>query len=66
MLILLLTTFNRGFMTERKGSHVIYVGDSIVDLILCTGRFPSSFVSETESANSYLQTPKRWMSGAKA
>ena len=30
-------------MTERKGSHVIYVGDSIVDLILCTGRFPKSF-----------------------
>jgi hypothetical protein len=36
--------FNREFMTERKGSHAIYVGDTIVDLILCTGKgSPSSF-----------------------
>lgn len=39
----LLTTFDRGFMTGRKGSHVNYVGDNIVDLIPCIGRFPKFF-----------------------
>lgn len=33
----LLITFDRGFMTGRKDSPVKYVGDNIVDLILCTG-----------------------------